>query len=64
VVKWGLVALGAFAGVGLAINEWHEGRVALGTGIVAALALALVKGVFMALSAAPPPPHRNGPESP
>jgi hypothetical protein len=34
---WLLAALGAFVSGGLAYEEWQEGRVAFGTGMVVAL---------------------------
>jgi hypothetical protein len=49
-IKWGLVALGLYASVGLAAVELKERRAGLGLGISTALTLATVKGVFGAIA--------------
>jgi hypothetical protein len=50
-LKWYLVTMGGFSAVMLAYQEWTEGRVALGTGIVVAIVVTLVKGVTLAVKA-------------
>lgn len=48
VIKWSLVALGAYLACGMAVIELHERRVGIGLGLVVACALAGIKGVIMA----------------
>jgi hypothetical protein len=56
VPKWTLVALGAYLVVGLAGIELAESRVGVGTGVTAALVLAIIKGAVLALQRSPQPP--------
>lgn len=48
-LRWLLIAAGAYAAIGLAVVEYREGRVGLGTGMAVAIALATIKGVLMAV---------------
>lgn len=49
-LKWFLIVMGAYSAVGLAYVEvFHEHRVGLGSGIVVAGALAVIKGVLTAV---------------
>lgn len=59
VVKWPLVALGAYLVLMLAFEEIAEGRFGLGTGFAAALIVATIKGILMAVTGPPPPPRRT-----
>ena len=48
-LKWYLVAAGAIIAVGLAYQEWSEGRMALGAGIAVAVVGGTLKGIMGAI---------------
>jgi uncharacterized membrane protein YhiD involved in acid resistance len=50
ILKWTLVALGAYLVIGLMFDEIRERRVGLGTGVLVMLATALIKGISIAWS--------------
>lgn len=64
-LKWFLIAMGAYAAIFLAYTEViKEHRIGLGSGIVVAGLLALIKGIVMAFtSTSPSPPHPTDPKS-
>lgn len=47
-LKWYLIAAGVIVVTGMAITEWREGRVGLGTGVFTAVTLGIIKGIAMA----------------
>lgn len=60
-IKWNLVAMGAAACVGLAVDEIREKRVGLGTGVVTAVTFGTIKALLTV--AARLRQHPRGPES-
>lgn len=64
-VKWGLVALGGYLVIGIAVQEWNAGQFGLGIGVVTAVVFAVIIGVLNAVrggSSDPSSPHRTAPK--